>query len=827
MSYLRPTDDVVAALSRAPSSAAELVRVRRQMFGIVQGVGFRPTVANHASQFPITGFVGNDDAGVFIEAQGKPMDVVAFFTALDDGLPPLSQVDYSTCRLVAPVRNERAFQIVPSAHSEGAVTLIPPDVAPCEDCQREMADPDNRRFGYPFISCTNCGPRLSIIVDVPYDRPLTTMAGFPMCDACASEYANPTDRRYHAQPISCFDCGPTLWLEAAGHPATPPMLDGPARREAWAKTIRDAQHLLDRGAIIAVKGIGGFTLFCDARNGDAVARLRQRKHRPDKPFATMCADVDSARQLADVDRETAAAMFNQARPIVLAPMADDYDLADVVAPRLDRIGIMLPSAPLHMLLVRPGFCYVATSGNLSGEPLASKNDDARQRLAGIVDYFLMNDRPIHASVEDSVTMVGGANLPPVEPVLPAGRTLGRLGAPRRDGLLVHDDQESLVPIRRSRGYAPMPVRLTKPGQPVSNVSVLAVGGELKNTFALVRDGMAFCSPHLGDMAALASQQAFAASVDQLMRMHRRVPQVVVADKHPGYATTAWAGRFAERTGCELLLVQHHHAHALSLLAERHAVGQPVLVATLDGTGYGDDKTIWGGEILLLGANPMQYERVWHLPGFWQAGGDSAVRRPWKLAAGLLAACGVNGHGLASESAGDQAEAKLVASQLETHAACVWTTSAGRVFDAVASMLGICQAQTYEGQAGGELESRARRCQHKSHPWEAPSCELDDLVGIVADGYRRDIDVDCLAEAFHRGFAALIATALTQAAAQHEVSLVGLSGGVAQNQLFASYLRQRLDFADDAYLLHRVVPPNDGGLSLGQSLAGYLSVREEK
>ena len=758
-----------------------MIRVRRIMRGIVQGVGFRPTVARWARDFPITGFVGNDDAGVFIEAQGTGDAVRAFFAALDAGLPALARVDSVSADAVPLEADESGFRIVASARNPGAVTLIPPDVAPCSDCLREMADPSDRRFGYPFISCTNCGPRLSIIVDVPYDRPLTTMAGFPMCPACAAEYAEATDRRFHAQPISCFDCGPTLWLEAAGQPVVPPPMDGPARRIAWAQTIERAQQLLDDGAILAVKGIGGFTLFCDARNPQAVARLRSRKHRPDKPFATMCADLDSARALADIADEAAAAMTGPQRPIVLVPKSADYDLAEPVAPRLDQLGIMLPSAPLHVLLVRPGACYVATSGNLSGEPLACDNDDARTRLGRIADYFLMHDRPIHVSVEDSVLLA---------------------------------DRDALVPIRRSRGYAPLPMRLGD-----ADASVLAVGAELKNTFAIVRDGMAFLSPHLGDMEALPAQRAFAASVAQLSQMHRRTPQLIVADKHPGYASSAWASRRADELGVPLLLIQHHHAHALSLLAEHAAVGQTALIAALDGTGYGDDGTVWGGEIIALSANPLEYERVWHLPGFWLAGGDSAVRRPWKLAAALLDACGVGEQGLASHDAGAPAERRLVASQLANHVGCVWTTSAGRVFDAVASMLGVCQEQTYEGQAGTELEAVARRCAHEHHAWEPEHSDLTTLIAAIADGARSGVPTPCLAAGFHRGFADLIADALLEAAGEHRPSMLGLSGGVAQNRLLSTRLRDRVG----PLLTHRVVPANDGGLSLGQALAGYLTV----
>ena len=624
--------------------------VRRQLTltGVVQGVGFRPNVARLAACHPITGLCGNDDNSVFIEAQGEPSEVAQFFLEVRTELPPLATIIAWREFDLAVEPAETEFRIVPSRRGVGAITLIPADAAVCPDCLADMADPGNRRYGYPFTTCTNCGPRLSIICDVPYDRPLTTMADFPMCDACRKEYTDPTDRRYHAQPISCFDCGPDLWLEysatrtttggifAHDGPESRPLTNGerdgkdPAdiddRRTRFARTIAEAKSLIREGKILAVKGIGGFTLMCDAHNPEAVATLKTRKRRPGKPLAVMAGSVEAARRIADLGEEHIRALTSREAPIVLAPMASTYDLADEVAPGLDDVGVMMAYAPLHRLLLEPDDILVATSANSSSKPLTYRNEDARRDLSDIVDAFLMHDRGIHIPVEDSVVMADG------------GRT---------------------TPIRRSRGYAPLPVFL---GTDAPDRCVLAVGAELKNTFALTRDGMAFLSAHVGDMGSLETQAAFEKSVAQMITAHRRTPEVVVVDKHPGYATHAWGIRYADRLGVPVLQIQHHHAHALSLLAENLS-DPPRVVIVLDGTGYGDDGTIWGGEILQLGDNPLDYERIWHLPGFWLPGGDSAVRNPWKSAMGLAWEYGIDLSALPIYAAGRESGFGFPAGQI--------------------------------------------------------------------------------------------------------------------------------------------------------------------
>jgi len=777
--------------------------IRKQLIltGVVQGVGFRPNVVRIASHHAVTGLCGNDDNSVFIEAQGAGEAVDSFLEAVRTDLPPLATiVTWRESDLdVAP--DESAFIIVASRRAAGAITLLPADGAICADCLADMADPANRRYRYPFTTCTNCGPRLSIIRDVPYDRPLTTMADFPMCDACREEYEDPHDRRYHAQPISCFDCGPQLWLEPTGtaqllRRVGPNSGAGPGhgpgdtdRRTIFATTIAAAKQMLRDGAILAVKGIGGFTLMCDARNEQAVSTLRVRKRRPGKPLAVMAGSVAAAERIAELGPAHIAALTGREAPIVLAPMSAQYDLAPSVAPGLDDVGVMLPYAPLHRLLLDEDDVLVATSANSSDKPLTYRNEDARTDLAGIVDAILMHDRGIHVPVEDSV---------------------------------VATDGDRTTPIRRSRGFAPLPVFLgavtVGPGDPC----VLAVGAELKNTFALTRDGMAFMSAHIGDMGSLETQAAFEKSVAQMLTAHRRTPELVVVDKHPGYATHAWGLREAERLGVPVLELQHHHAHALSLATEHRLIGQELTCIVLDGTGYGDDGTIWGGEILKLDPGALTFDRAWHIPGFWLPGGDSAVRFPWKSAAGLLWEFDLGWDILDAP----HDELALVRSQLRNQVAVVRTTSTGRLFDAVASLLGVCQQIRYEAQAAMELETAARRCpaEHDAHRRELPDApDLEWIIETLIDQVQQGRDVPCLARFFHAALSRLIARALYSV--EPNSGPIGFTGGVFANRLLNADLEH--DLADYAVLRHALVPANDGGLALGQAAAGVAWLRKDK
>lgn len=752
--------------------------------GVVQGVGFRPHVASVAAHHDVSGLCGNDDLQVFVEAQGEPSVLDAFAHELLSTLPPLARVIASTSRELPTLADEVGFRIVASRHLPGVRTLVPPDVATCDDCLADMADPRNRRHRYAFTTCTNCGPRLTIIEDLPYDRPATTMRVFGMCEACQREYVDPSDRRYHAQPISCYDCGPRLWL--AGPEDAPTRPAGDWTPLAQAAVIEAATARLLAGEVLAVKGLGGFHLMADARHPEAVARLRERKRRSGKPFAVMVADTRAARWLAVLTPGQLETLASPARPIVIAPMASTYDLVDAVAPGLSDVGVMLPYTPLHSLLLESGLALVATSGNLSEEPLCHTNSDALVRLAGLADVFLLHDRDIHVPVEDSVVL-----------------------AASDDGVL---------PVRRSRGYAPLPVMLPSGGDgPV----VLAVGGELKNTFALATGDMAFVSAHIGDMGSLASQQAFDASVAQLVGIHRERPEVVVCDLHPGYATTAWAERYvAQHPDTRLLPVQHHLAHALALVAEHGLGADVVVVAALDGTGYGTDGTIWGGEILTLGrtaGSPWSWERAWHVPTFGLVGGDRAIRQPWRVAQGLAHSWGLDiGRTPAALEAPD-AELRLVRSQLASGHGVVPTSSTGRLFDAAAAMLGLCLETTYEAQAAMLLERAAAQ-----HGTVRQVAEPTSLTEVFHELLTRNGSLGERAARFHAGVAGVIADRLATEADAVGTTLVGVTGGVAVNRVFVSALRAFLRERGVELLEHRVVPPTDGGLSLGQAWAGRLA-----
>lgn len=760
--------------------------------GVVQGVGFRPYVATVAARHRVSGLCGNDEQQVFVEAQADAWTLDAFWADLLAALPPLARVIATSSRALPVLPGESGFRIVASRHAPGVRTLIPPDVATCADCLADMADPGNRRHRYAFTTCTNCGPRLTIIEDLPYDRPATTMGAFAMCPACLAEYTDPADRRYHAQPISCYACGPRLWLvsrplpddlaRAAERPIAAPA--GPGDQQA---VLAEARRRLLAGQVLAVKGLGGFHLMCDARNPSAVEVLRERKRRSGKPFAVMVPTLEAAGGLAVLSDAQREVLASPARPIVIAPMTSGYDLAEQVAPGLSDVGLMLPYTPLHTLLLGGDLALVATSGNLSEEPLCHTNADALGRLAGLADAFVLHDRDIHVPVEDSVMQA-----------MPDGQVL---------------------PIRRSRGYAPLPVLL--PGAAHGPV-VLAVGGELKNTFALAQADMAFVSAHVGDMGSLASQQAFEASVRQLTGIHRCEPEIVVADLHPDYATTAWAERYAAaHPDVRLLRVQHHAAHAFSLLAE-HGIGAgPVVVAALDGTGYGTDGTIWGGEILTVGPPdaPASWQRTWHIPEFSLVGGDRAIRHPWRIAQGLAHAWQLDVAGTPATLGAPDAELRLVASQLRSGVGVVRTSSAGRLFDAAAALLGLCLSASYEAEAAMRLERAAGGSLADVRLDVPPSSPRDVVIDLLAHPERSIAD---RALRFHLGLARVFADQLSAAAAAAGTTTVGLTGGVAVNRIFSRALTADLAARGLRVLTHRVVPPTDGGLSLGQAWAGRLA-----
>jgi hydrogenase maturation protein HypF len=707
----------------APHSRVE--RRRFHVQGVVQGVGFRPFVYGLARRHVLGGFVLNDGDGVVIEAEGEPRALDEFAAALREEAPALARVEAVVAEPLT-VRGELGFTIAASEVA-GRTALIPPDVATCYDCLRELFDPADRRYRYPFVNCTQCGPRFTIVRSVPYDRPNTTMAGFPLCADCRAEYEDPGDRRFHAEPIACPVCGPRLSMP-----------------------LEEAVGLLRDGAIVAVKGLGGYHLACDAANEGAVARLRARKHREEKPFALMTADPDL---LAQVGAAEADLMLSRERPIVLVPRRDGAPVAPSVAPGTPWLGVMLPYTPLHhLLLADVGGSLVMTSGNRSDEPIAFDDEEARERLGGIADAFLAHDRPIHRRCEDSV--VRGA-----------------------------------FPVRRSRGFAPgalpLPVAAARP--------LVAAGAELKSTFCVARGGEAFLSPHLGDLDSGLAYRAFRTDLEVYLAMLAVEPEVIVHDLHPEYLATKWA----LEQEAELVGVQHHHAHAAACLAE-HGEQGPALALVFDGTGYGTDGTLWGGE--LLRCDLASFERLAHLDPVPLAGGEAAIREPWRAAAAYLE--------LAARPVPFE-RWRVVRESLKVNAPL--SSGMGRLFDAVAAVLGVRERVSYEGQAAVELEQLAGETPAEPYPWRfGKGAELVRAVHDDLAGGRPRAEV---AAAFHESIAAGAATACAELG---EPRTVVLSGGSFQNLRLLASTRRRLEKLGFRVLAHRLVPPNDGGISYGQA-----------
>lgn len=743
--------------------ATGVARRRLRVTGVVQGVGFRPFVYNLASRLGLTGFVGNDTDGVFAEVEGDPAALDAFLRAVTEDAPPLAVVA-EVHHEDLPPHGDVGFRIVDSAPGTGR-TLVSPDLRTCDDCLAELRDPEDRRHRYPFINCTNCGPRFTIIRGLPYDRPLTTMAGFPMCPSCRAEYEDPSDRRFHAQPNACPDCGPRLRLETT---AGLPIPGDP---------IHEVRRLVGAGRIVAVKGLGGFHLACDAARDAPVAELRRRKGRVDKPFAVMVADVETARHIAFVDAEEARLLTSRQRPILLL-RARGSGVSPLVAPSNGYLGVMLPYTPLHDLLVAPGEVWVMTSGNRSQEPIVTGDDEARTRLADLADAILLHDRDIVVPCDDSVVRVVG------------GREL---------------------PLRRSRGYAPFPVRL-----PVSTPPLLAVGGELKATFCLAEGRDAFLSQHIGDMESLETLATFERCVAHLQDLFGIEPEVLVVDLHPRYLSARWARDHA--AGRPVVAVQHHHAHVAALLAE-HGEADPIIGFSFDGTGYGTDGTVWGGEVLV--GDLGRVERVGHIAPVPLPGGDAAVRRPYRMALAHLRAAGLPWDpDLPPVAACPPEELEVLALQLERGLNVVPTTSAGRLFDAVSSLVGIRHRISYEAQAAIELEALVDD-DDGSYPLTVEDrgrLVVDPapaLEGVIAD-LRRGTPAGTIAARFHRGLAASIVEVARRVRTGTGLGTVGLSGGVFQNVTLAEQVRRLAEEDGFRVLTHRLVPPNDGGLALGQA-----------
>ncbi len=754
------------------------VRARVAVTGIVQGVGFRPFVHRLATELGLHGHVGNDLSGVFVEVRGPSADVESFVSRLGAEAPPLARIDrIDRCPSSTEVGN--GFHIVDSESGSARRALVAPDTAPCDDCLREMRDPLDRRFEHPFITCTNCGPRFTIITGLPYDRHATTMASFEMCAACRREYTDPTNRRYHAQPIACHDCGPTLTF-----------VSGSSADRSGA--LNAAVEVIAAAGTVALKGVGGFQLVCDATKDAAIATLRRRKVRPDKPFAVMVRDIAAAEELAELSAAERAQLMSVARPIVLAGARADTSLSALVAPGSSVVGVMLASSPLHHLLLQlVDGPLVMTSGNVSGEPIVSADCDMH-RLEHLCDGFLTHDRPIQVPCDDSVVRVAG---------------------------------DRLLPVRRARGFAPMPVPFAE-----TQRSVLAVGGELKNAFCLASRDRAWMSQHIGDMENLATIEAFERSIESLTLLTGVEPDVVAVDAHPGYLTSKWArthhpGRVVE--------VQHHHAHIAAVMAENECDPyQPVLGFAFDGTGYGDDGTIWGGEVMLATADG--FERVAHLAPISLPGGDAAIKNPARVALAHLRSAGIDwADDLASVRHLTVQERSLLAQQLDRDVACVPTTSMGRLFDGVASLLGLRQVISFEAQAAIDLEAAAlgSRDRQRRYRFGLDRHVIDQrpvLTALVAD-LRRRVPVEDIAWAFHRAVADVVVdVATTPSATPSPARTVALSGGVFQNVLLTELCVAGLAEHGRVALTHHLVPASDGGLALGQAfVAAHRSAPDQR
>ena len=759
-----------------PSPTLSLVKVR--VTGVVQGVGFRPFTYRLAQELSLKGYVLNGPAGVEIEAEGTPENLEQFLQRLRDEKPAQSKIEDLTVEFHAP-KAYSTFEIRESASGGKKTVLVLPDLAACPDCVREIFDPQDRRFRYPFTNCTHCGPRFSIIEKLPYDRPHTTMRAFALCPQCRKEYVDATDRRFHAQPTACAQCGPKLeaWAPLQG-----------AVLEEGEKALQFAEEAIRKGQIVALKGLGGFQLVCDARSGEAVRLLRDRKHREAKPFAVMFPSIEEIKKVCRINKEEEALLLSPAAPIVLVYKNEgDAGLAMGVAPHNPQLGVMLPTTPLHHLLMRDlGFPVVATSGNLSEEPICFEEKEAIERLKGLADLFLVHNRPIARPMDDSVARVIG-------------------GKPQI--------------LRRARGYAPLPVALRESGE-----TVMAFGAYLKNTVALAKDDKVFLSQHLGDLGTLPSMEAFEKSITDLPKLYEADPVTGVVDLHPDYPST----RKGAESGLPLVRVQHHLAHLYACAAENHVTG-PAFGAAWDGTGLGEDQTIWGGEFFRLGEKD---ERVGHLRTFPLIGGDQAAREPRRCALGILYE--MVGDEIFSwkdipSLAGFEPAELSVLKNLLKNPATPRTSSMGRLFDAVSSLAGLCQRSRFEGDAAMSLEFALSGADSKErYPFPLLLSgtgfilDWEPMMKEILNDVRAKEPAGIISLRFHN---ALIES-LIDAAKKEGCPQVLLSGGCFQNRYLAEGAIRRLKEEGFTPYWHQQVPPNDGGLALGQAAYARKQLKQK-
>ncbi len=793
--------------------------------GIVQGVGFRPFVYNLATRLNLKGWVRNTSAGVDIEVDGEQEILDTFVKTLRDEAPPLSRIDELTASFRA-ANGFRSFEIVHSESVEGAFQPISPDVAICDDCLRELFNPSDRRYRYPFINCTNCGPRFTIIKDIPYDRPKTTMAGFALCPDCEREYTDPTNRRFHAQPVACPACGPSVWLESWKVGKLESSSDGDT-------AIIETRRLLTNGKIVAIKGLGGFHLACDATNAQSVIELRNRKLRVDKPFALMMSNIEMVEKhcfVSDAEREL---LSSTARPIVLLRRKPESNIAREVAPKQDWLGVMLPYTPLHYLLLdprplivdgneivhrSPSTVLVMTSGNLSEEPIATGNDEARERLSRLADAFLMHNRDIHIRCDDSVARVFA------DYELRATNGLDTAaGFDMQDTLLnqrrLLDHRKVIYPIRRSRGYSPFPVKL-----PFDVPQILAAGSELKNTFCITNKNYAFLSHHIGDMENYETLQSFEQGVEHFEKLFRVKPEAIAYDMHPNYLATRYAMERAERENIPTFAVQHHHAHVASCMAE-HGLTESIIGVSFDGTGYGEDGAIWGGEFLV--ADYKNYQRAAHLEYFPLPGGDAAIKKPARTALALLWSLGMEwDERLESVKEFCADDRTILRTQLEKKINTPQTSSMGRLFDAAAALAGVRQKVNYEGQAAIEFEALADSAEMEMYLFGQNQAEVQvrGVVEALVKDVLAGVSIPKISARFHNGLAESVRETVKKISGETGIRSVVLSGGVWQNLTLLGRTLSLLKNDDFKVYIHREVPTNDGGLSLGQAAIAASRLR---
>ncbi len=782
------------------------VACRRIMItGIVQGVGFRPFVYNLAKKYALAGWVQNTSSGVIIEVEGST-DLLKLFTgALTTEAPPLADIHTLKSEDIS-TQGYTGFRINDSQTQAGAFQPISPDICTCPDCLVELFDSSDRRYRYPFINCTNCGPRYTIIQDIPYDRPNTTMDTFAMCPDCQKEYHDPSNRRFHAQPVACPTCGPKVWVEASKYlNQSLPLYEND-------RAVVYTQYALFKGLIGAIKGLGGFHLACDATQTKAVTELRRRKLRVDKPFAVMMPDIETVQQHCHITEEESLLLDSHERPIVLLRRRSHSPIAEAVAPQQDTLGVMLPYTPLHYLLFsqppekiasevgfaadeRPVQALVMTSGNWAEEPIATENSEAQERLAKLADFFLMHNRPIHIRCDDSVVRV----------------------------LTIQQNKEekprNLYSLRRSRGYAPYPV-----GLPWDSQSILAGGGELKNTFCLAQGRYAFLSHHIGDLQNYETLQAFEMGIAHFEKLFHVQPAILAHDLHPDYLSTRYILERAERENLKAIGIQHHHAHIAACMAENKLpAGQAVIGIALDGTGYGDDSCIWGGEILI--ATMRGYQRARHLEYMPLPGGDAATRKPARIALAYLWKAGVPWE---EEFACCRAlcaeERTLLRAQLEHQINTPFTSSAGRLFDAVAALAGVRQTVSYEAQAAIELEAAAAPDEKSEYSFpqdgQAAAMPVVSLIQSVAEDVQQHTPVSILSARFHNTVARIVCYHAKSLRQETGIQQVVLSGGVWQNMLLLKRSYQMLTKQGFQVWTHSRVPTNDGGISLGQAVIAH-------